>query len=145
MIVEEAKLRQLGLHILLEVTGCRSDLLDNIEDVRETLIQAALAAKATVLDDSFHKFSPQGVSGVVVIEESHISIHTWPEFGYAAIDVFTCGDRAMPKRAAEYLISYFKPAMYDLKEMPRGIPHAPNIQVENSGVNWTPPAKRGWA
>ena len=115
-------MRQIGTHLLVELVGCRFDHLDDLEIVQRAMIAAARKARATVLDASFHRFSPQGVSGVVVLAESHISVHTWPESGYAAVDVFTCGDRTMPHRAAEYLIEALQPSHYDIKEMPRGIP-----------------------
>ena len=82
----------LGSHILIEAYDCDPEILDDIEVVEETMVDAALKAGAEVREVAFHKFSPQGVSGVVVISESHLSVHTWPEFGYAAVDVFTCGD-----------------------------------------------------
>lgn len=115
----------LGTHLLLELAGCDPRLLDSTEEVRDALLRAATRAKATVLGNSFHRFSPQGVSGVVVIAESHLSIHTWPEYGYAAVDVFTCGDQAMPHRAAEYLIEALAPARHELRELPRGLPGEP--------------------
>ncbi len=127
------------------MAGCKPEKLNNVEEVEHCLVQAAREAKATVLDCSFHKFSPQGVSGVVVIAESHISIHTWPEFGYAAVDVFTCGDRAMPKLAASYLIKVFAPKTYDLKELPRGIPGTLPLDADSQGVKWSPPGNHGWA
>jgi len=115
----------LGTHLLLELSGCDPRLLDSTEEVRTALLRAATRAKATVLGNSFHHFSPQGVSGVVVIAESHLSIHTWPEYGYAAVDVFTCGDQAMPHRAAEYLIEALAPTRHELRELPRGLPGQP--------------------
>ena len=97
-------------------------MLDDTERVAGALLDAADRARTTVLGSSFHKFSPQGVSGVVVIAESHISVHTWPEFGYAAVDVFTCGDHAMPRRAATSLVEAFAPTNHDIKVIARGVP-----------------------
>jgi S-adenosylmethionine decarboxylase len=114
---------------MIELAGCNPQLLDNIEEVREALLRAATKAKATVLGNSFHKFTPQGVSGVVVIAESHLSVHTWPELGYAAVDIFTCGDRAMPHRAAEYLIEAFCPTHHGIQEVDRGIPEASRAEA----------------
>jgi S-adenosylmethionine decarboxylase len=114
----------LGTHLLVELAGCRFDELDHLEMIKEFMVSAAEKAQATVLNVSFHKFSPQGVSGVVVLAESHISIHTWPESGYAAVDVFTCGDRAMPRRAAEHLIESLHPSHFDIREIFRGIPES---------------------
>jgi len=92
-----------------------------VPDVRRALLEAARHAGVTVLHSAFHKFNPHGVSGVVVIAESHISIHTWPEAGYAAADIFTCGDRAMPERAAEYLPEAFDAGHVELTKLTRGI------------------------
>jgi len=143
-------MRRLGTHILLEMAGCSSRLLDDTESVAAALLNAAQDAQTTVLGSSFHKFSPQGVSGVVVIAESHISIHTWPEFGYAAVDVFTCGDRAMPHLAAESLIKTFSPNRHELKELARGIPGTID-ETHVAGerpvprLDWRPPVDRSLA
>ena len=86
----------LGRHVLAEVYGCGFDILNDLDGIREILVSAALSAGAEVLETTFHRFSPQGISGVVVISESHLAIHTWPEYGYAAVDVFTCGEEVTP-------------------------------------------------
>jgi S-adenosylmethionine decarboxylase len=80
-----------GKHLLVEYIGCNHAILNNLPKIKELMEQAALAAKTRVVASVFHPFEPQGVSGVVVIEESHLSIHTWPEHGYAAVDFYTCG------------------------------------------------------
>ncbi len=85
------------------------------------MLSAAIKSGATVLGDSFHHFSPQGVSGVVVISESHLSIHTWPEHGYAAVDVFTCGTTVDPRIAAEALIEKLGAKNHSLMEIQRGV------------------------
>lgn len=91
-----ANTNSLGRHVLAELCGCAFDVLDDPEKVKEYMIKAAVFAGAEVRESVFHKFSPQGVSGVVVISESHLTIHTWPELGYAAVDVFTCGNKINP-------------------------------------------------
>lgn len=115
-------MRRLGTHLLIELGGVDPALLDDPSWIRETMILAAKKGRATILNTSFHEFSPQGVSGVIVLAESHISVHTWPEEGYAAVDVFTCGDRAMPHLAAAYLVQAFSPGSYKVREVPRGVP-----------------------
>lgn len=125
-------LRQLGTHLLVELVGCRFETLDDLPGVRRALITAAQRARATVLDDSFHRFSPQGLSGVVVLAESHISIHTWPEQGYAAVDVFTCGDQAMPQRAVDHLVAALAPARAEVSRVDRGIPE-PRLEAVAAG------------
>lgn len=93
----------LGSHCLLELHGCPAHLLDDHEFIIRVLRDAAEYAGATWLSHTSHKFSPQGVTAVGLLSESHISIHTWPEAGFAAADVFTCGEIAMPHKACEYL------------------------------------------
>ena len=82
----------LGTHILLELRGCPADLLRRPADSERILLAAAEVMGARVVESRFHAFSPHGVSGVVVIAESHVTVHTWPEHGYAAVDVFSCGN-----------------------------------------------------
>ena len=86
------RLQALGTHLLVELKDCNPDILNDIKEVQDALVMAARKAKATIVETSFHEFSPFGISGMVVIAESHLSIHTWPEYGYAAVDIFTCGD-----------------------------------------------------
>jgi len=82
---------------------------------------AASEAGATVLGESFHQFEPHGVSGVVIIAESHLFIHTWPECGYAAVDIFTCGDSVQPEKAVQILISKLGAKNHSILEIQRGI------------------------
>lgn len=98
----------LGTHILAEYKACDKNILNNIEQVENALLKAANMAGATVLGTSFHRFDPQGVSGVVVLSESHLSVHTWPELGYAAVDIFTCGKHVNPMASYTYLKQAFK-------------------------------------
>jgi S-adenosylmethionine decarboxylase len=129
-------LHALGTHLLLELRDCSPKTLGNLEFVQETLKNAALAAKATIVEVAFHEFSPFGISGMVVIAESHLAIHTWPEYGYAAVDVFTCGDLIDPRVAAKFLIEQFECKNPSIIEMKRGIlgaeklPHKPMVQAE---------------
>lgn len=81
----------LGRHLLLDLYDCPEELLRFPADSEVILLAAAEAMGATVIESRFHAFSPHGVSGMVIIAESHLSIHTWPEHGYAAVDVFSCG------------------------------------------------------
>lgn len=111
----------LGKHLLIELEGCDPGKLNDLGFVRQTLLAAAVETGSTILGESFHRFSPQGISGVVVIAESHLSIHTWPEHRYAAADVFTCGTRVEPRRGAEYLVQQFQPHDSSITEFPRGI------------------------
>lgn len=96
-------MKALGYHYIAELSGCRREILESIDLVKEIITNAALAANAEVREVVVHKFSPQGVSGVVVIAESHLSIHTWPEYNYAAIDIFTCGQNTKPDAACRHI------------------------------------------
>ena len=111
----------LGRHLLLELKDCDREVLNDLESLKSLLKTAATEAGATVLGDSFHQFAPQGVSGVVVIAESHLFIHTWPECGYAAVDIFTCGDMVKPGKAAQMLISKLNAKNHSMLEIQRGI------------------------
>jgi S-adenosylmethionine decarboxylase len=90
----------LGTQFALELTGCQSEALETVAGVEKIMRLAAAAIGATVLSGHFHQFEPHGVSGVLVISESHFAIHTWPELGYAAIDLFTCGEERLTLDAA---------------------------------------------
>lgn len=115
----------LGLHVLLELRDCNRALLDDLSFVRSTLLRAARETGATVINDIFHQFSPQGVTGVVAIAESHLCIHTWPEHGYAAADIFTCGDDFSPTDAASIIIAAFECEDPEVTEVTRGLLDAP--------------------
>jgi S-adenosylmethionine decarboxylase len=111
----------LGRHILAEIYGCDAAILNDCEVIKEYMVGAALEAGAEIREVTFHKFSPQGVSGVIVISESHLSIHTWPELGYAAVDVFTCGAKVNPWIACNYLKLKFKAENMSANEVKRGV------------------------
>ncbi|MFA6808869.1 MAG: adenosylmethionine decarboxylase [Eubacteriales bacterium] len=114
-------MQSLGRHVLAEVYGCRFEVLNDIQKVEDIMVNAALEAGAEVREMVFHKFSPQGVSGVVVISESHLAIHTWPELGYAAVDVFTCGDKVNPWDACNYMAEKFGATYVNASEVKRGL------------------------
>ncbi len=99
------------------------------------MVSAAKQAKATIVDVSFHEFSPFGISGMVVIAESHLSIHTWPEYGYAAVDIFTCGDVIKPEIAVQYLIAQFESKNPSIVEMKRGIISCTNEKLPHKVCN----------
>ncbi len=111
----------LGKHLLVELKDCNPEVIKDLNTVREAMLNAARQARATIIDVAFHEFSPFGISGMIVIAESHLSIHTWPEYGYAAVDIFTCGDIIKPELAARYLIEKFESKNPSIVEMKRGI------------------------
>ncbi len=111
----------LGIHYIIELYGCEPKKLDDLETIALTLKNSADIAGATIIGSKFHKFSPQGVSGVVVISESHLSIHTWPELGYAALDLYTCNLKMDITKAIEHIKSVFLPEETIIKFLERGI------------------------
>ncbi len=117
----------LGKHLLMELKDCDKEVLNDLGSIKGTMLTAASEAGATVLGESFHRFNPHGISGVVIIAESHLFIHTWPEYGYAAADIFTCGDSVQPEKAAKVLISKLGAKNHSIVEIQRGI-----LDVEQS-------------
>lgn len=112
----------MGRHLIAELYGCNASVLGDLETLRTTLLEAAEASGAKVLEEFFRKFSQGGgVTGLLAIAESHFSIHTWPEYGYAAVDLFTCGDHVNPWKAYEVIRGRMKPSRADVKELRRGL------------------------
>ena len=110
----------LGRHILVEFFDCSSEILNDVSLIEKCMVKAAETADATVINSTFHHFSPFGVSGVVVIQESHLAAHTWPEYKYAAVDIFTCGDTIDPWISYNYLLEAFKASHGSTMELHRG-------------------------
>jgi spermidine synthase len=113
-------MNSLGRHILVEFFGCSADILNDVPLIESSMVGAAADAGATVISSVFHHFSPFGVSGVVVIQESHLAIHTWPEYRYAAVDLFTCGDTVNPWISFDKLKVAFKADYGSALELNRG-------------------------
>ena len=118
-------MKALGTHIVCELSGCDAAKLTDVDAVREMMQNAARAANATVIETAFHRFQPQGVSGVVVIQESHLSIHTWPETGYAAMDFYTCGDHTDPWAACQFAAEALDAQSMLTTEVRRGVEAGP--------------------
>lgn len=113
-------MESLGRHILVEYFNCSSEVLNDVIMIENAMVKASEAAGAIVINSTFHHFSPFGVSGVVVIEESHLAVHTWPEYKYAALDLFTCGENVDPWTSYEFLKEAFKAESGSSLEMLRG-------------------------
>lgn len=122
----------LGKHLLAEFYACDVEAINDLRLVEETMIQAAKEAGATVIGSSFHLFDPHGVSGVVIISESHLTIHSWPEYAYAAVDIFTCGDDVDPMVAFDYLKRHFKTESATYQMVQRGQLGLPTLQQKRS-------------
>ncbi len=110
----------LGQHILVEFFGCTPEIMNDVALIEQGMVDAAEKSGATVINSTFHHFSPYGVSGVVVIQESHLAIHTWPEYQYAAVDLFTCGDVVDTWKAFDHLKEVFEAKNQSAMEMKRG-------------------------
>lgn len=117
-------MKALGIHLLIELWSCNTHKIDNLDYLEKVMSQAAEVAGATVLRTAFQDFNPQGVSGVVVIAESHLTIHTWPEYGYAAVDIFTCGTTVNPWKAAGFLRQELEAGDCHIRDFQRGLPSA---------------------
>jgi S-adenosylmethionine decarboxylase len=123
-----AKPMYLGRQILAEYYGCDAEVLHDNQRIEELMLQAARQANMTIVESVFHHFNPHGVSGAVIIAESHITIHTWPEYRYAAVDLFTCGDEGDPQAAFSYLLEGLGANYHSVSEMKRG--YLPVIERE---------------
>lgn len=110
----------LGRHIIVEYYDCTPEIMNDVTIIQESMEGAAEKAGATIINSTFHHFSPYGVSGVVVIEESHLAIHTWPEFGYASVDLFTCGESVDPWVSYQFLKEAFEAGHGSALELKRG-------------------------
>lgn len=113
-------MKALGVHVIAEFYDCDPTKLDGARYMDELLLRAARESGATILESSCHQFSPQGVSGVVIISESHFTIHTWPEYSYAAVDIFTCGESINNEIALEILKEGMGAQMVSVTELKRG-------------------------
>ena len=113
-------MRSLGHQIIAEFYGCNRDSLNEVDFIRSAMVTAAEKAGATIVTETFHHVSPHGVSGAVIIAESHLSIHTWPEYGYAAVDLFTCGDTVSSETAFNHLRDTLESSQVSTMEMHRG-------------------------
>ncbi len=127
--------KPIGHHYIVEASGCDPEIIGSVSKVQQILVKAAEIAGATICGVSFNKFLPNGVSGVIVISESHISTHTWPEFGYGALDIYTCGDDVDSEKAIMYAVEAFGAKTSHLTEITRGIDDEDRIYY-HSLITW---------
>ena len=120
-----------GIHLLLELYGCNQEKLNDELYLRCQLNSAAKLAQASVLNIVSNKFEPCGVTAIALLAESHLSIHTWPESNYAAVDIFTCGANMKPELASQYLIENLEASNHLLKEINRIFPTSVKNQLRN--------------
>ncbi len=125
----------IGHHYIVEASGCDPEIISDVGRVQQIIVRAAEVAGATVWSVSFNKFPPSGVSGVVVISESHISTHTWPEFCYGALDFYSCGDLVDPEKGMLYAVESFGASSSHITEITRGIDEKDRLYF-HSFVTW---------
>lgn len=123
--VSREMLQSLGNHLIVELYGCDTEIINDAGRVESLLLKAVEISGATIVQSVIHEFNPHGVSGVVVIEESHFSVHTWPEYGYCALDIFTCGNEIDHMGALQYLKDTLAAKNISLNEIKRGILDVP--------------------
>jgi len=111
----------LGYHYVIEASGCDPEVLKNVSALKRILLEAAKVGEMDVRSTYFYRFSPHGVSGMVVVSGSHISIHTWPEHGYAAIDVYTCDVGSKPEKTVERILKEIRASYAHITEIERGV------------------------
>ena len=125
----------IGHHYIVEASGCDPKVIGSVEKVQQILVGAAEIAGSHVWSISVSKFPPLGVSGVVVISESHISTHTWPEKRYAALDIYTCGSHVDPEKAVVYAVEEFGASTSHITEITRGIDEG-DCKFYHSFITW---------
>lgn len=121
MAMKKTGRKELGIHTIVEFYGCDKSIIQDSALVEQAFRKASEISGATIVKTTFHHFNPHGISGVVVIAESHFSVHTWPEYGYAAIDFFSCSKDVNVDRAIEYLEEVLKPKHVSRLDLKRGI------------------------
>jgi S-adenosylmethionine decarboxylase len=117
-MVAMQKTKYAGDHLIVEFWGAK--IIEDIKKIKDILVRTAKISRNTSLGVKIHKFSPQGVTGFILLAESHISIHTWPERDYIAIDIFSCGRNSQPYKGLEYLKKEFQPKRIKIQEIRRG-------------------------
>ena len=126
---DDQQLSHQSKHFLLELYSCDSEKINDESFLRCTLNRAAKLANATVLNLISNKFEPQGITAIALLAESHISIHTWPESNYSAVDIFTCGQNMMPELASQYLIQALKAEEHFLRVIERNPPASVSQEI----------------
>ena len=125
-------MKKLGTHLILDAWQCPAELLNDPERIRNSILEAITAGNATLIDFCVHQFSPHGVTATATLAESHIAIHTWPEYGYFAADFFFCG-RGEPRKAVEVLKTALQAKQVKLREFKRGF--EPETMIDSDQVN----------
>jgi S-adenosylmethionine decarboxylase len=134
-------MKAIGRHVILEMWGCTN--LNSIDTAEQALREMVVALDVNLLDLKVYPFSPVGVTGIAIVSESHLVIHTWPEYGYAAVDIFTCGAPRDPQAAVGVLRSHYSPDRIQVMEINRGqvdLPESPTGMRRARRADARPPA-----
>jgi S-adenosylmethionine decarboxylase len=121
----------MGRHVIADLSGCNPSFISSVSYVQKVLEEAVKRAKATIISSRFHQFSPVGVSGIILLSESHCSIHTWPDEEYAAIDIYTCGEHVFPQVACDYIAKELSAKEMHVTSVERGL-KAKNSKIGNA-------------
>lgn len=124
-------MKSLGRHVMAELYNCDAKILQDVRSIENVMRAAAESTKAHIIDVVFHKFNPHGVSGVIVIAESHLAIHTWPEYGFASVDIYTCGNEVKPWKAFKFISRRLRAKTSNALEMRRGILNIPAKRLKH--------------
>ena len=124
-------MKSLGKHLIIEFFHCDRSILNELKILENHLLAAVELSGATVIQPYFHQFSPHGITGVVVVAESHFALHTWPEYGYCAVDIFTCGDTVNGHVALDYLKENLGAANASVMEIKRGVLDLPQSEIRH--------------
>ena len=124
-------MKSLGQHLLVEMYECDVNIINNVEKIEEIMNESVRVSGATIIKSVFHLFNPHGVSGAIVIAESHFTIHTWPEYGYCAVDIFTCGDTINNEAALKFLKEELKAKSISVVETRRGVLDLPVEKIKH--------------
>lgn len=130
LISQSVLMKSLGNHLIIELYDCNADIINDLHKVENILMESVNISGAEIIAPVFHKFNPHGVSGVIVIAESHFSIHTWPEYGYCAVDIFTCGDTINSQKALIFMKKAFEAKSISVVETKRGILNLPVEKIK---------------
>ncbi len=127
----------LGKHAIIDLSGCDSEIAKNSGLVRDILVQAAQVANVTVVGSIDHYFKPEGYTAVLVLEESHLSIHTWPEYNYVSIDLYSCNLQTDFEAVKDFLAEKFKAAVTKFTILNRGFSVSPKVALRREKLKWT--------
>ncbi len=112
--------KPIGTHVIIDLHGCKPELLNSPDTIKLALVQSCELSKCVVLNKLIYQFKPQGVTGILLLEESHIAIHTYPEHGSCFIDIYTCGEKATPELTIDFFVEFFEAKSKEVKTIHRG-------------------------